>query len=222
MPPIVLVLLLLPLLPLLRILYRLYWLLTHRLPPAPPISDLPIRGRVLCVLGSGGHTAELLSLLGTALPHLNPPPQPLYLCTPCDGASLTRAHAFHEKQPSLKGTPFVPVLVPRPRRVGQAVLSSVWTCLRSLAAVWKVVGETRPHVVVSNGPALGGVAAAVVAARWCVWGERCAVVYVESLARVNTLSLTGKVVYWVADRFVVQWEQLRERYPRALWYGRLS
>lgn len=80
----------------------------------------------------------------------------------------------------------------------------------------------RPHVVVTNGPALGAVAAAVVVARWCLWGERCAIVYVESLARVQTLSLTGKILYRIADRFLVQWEGLREKYPRALWYGRLS
>ncbi len=41
------------------------------------------------------------------------------------------------------------------------------------------------------------------------------IVYVESFARVNRLSLSGRIAYLIADRFVVQWPQLKTRYPKA-------
>lgn len=45
------------------------------------------------------------------------------------------------------------------------------------------------------------------------------VIYVESVARVNSPSLTGKLVYPFADLFVVQWEQLLDVYPNAVYGG---
>lgn len=46
------------------------------------------------------------------------------------------------------------------------------------------------------------------------------IVYVESLARINTPSLTGKILYWVVDEFIVQWQELRDNYlPRSKWFG---
>ena len=49
------------------------------------------------------------------------------------------------------------------------------------------------------------------------------VVYVESIARVATLSLTGKILYKarLADGFFVQWPKLTAAYPRAEYAGRL-
>lgn len=32
-------------------------------------------------------------------------------------------------------------------------------------------------------------------------------IYIESFARVKTLSLTGKIMQWTVDRFVRQWDQ---------------
>lgn len=45
------------------------------------------------------------------------------------------------------------------------------------------------------------------------------IVYVESICRVKTMSLSGKIVYQIADRFVVQWSLLKEKYPRAKYMG---
>lgn len=52
---------------------------------------------------------------------------------------------------------------------------------------------------------------------------RCGVVYVESIARVQKLSLTGVILYRarLADAFFVQWEELAKKLPRALYMGRL-
>ena len=47
--------------------------------------------------------------------------------------------------------------------------------------------------------------------------------YVESIARVRSLSLTGKLLYVfrLADEFLVQWPQLAEIFPRTKFIGRI-
>ena len=48
------------------------------------------------------------------------------------------------------------------------------------------------------------------------------IVFAESYCRVQSLSLTGKILYPIADRFIVQWETLlTPRYPRAQFIGKI-
>ena len=45
----------------------------------------------------------------------------------------------------------------------------------------------------------------------------------ESIARVDSLSLTGRILYrlQLADALFVQWPELQQAYPRTLHCGRL-
>lgn len=47
------------------------------------------------------------------------------------------------------------------------------------------------------------------------------IVFVESICRANTLSLSGLLLYHVVDEFIVQWPQLALKYPLARYIGRL-
>eukprot|EP01050_Picozoa_sp_SAG11_P011309 SAG11_NODE_1189_length_5576_cov_3.002739_2_plen_111_part_00 len=49
------------------------------------------------------------------------------------------------------------------------------------------------------------------------------IIFVESYCRVQSLSLTGKIIYAsrLADSFLVQWPTLAEKLPRARFVGRL-
>ena len=44
-------------------------------------------------------------------------------------------------------------------------------------------------------------------------------IYIESFARVYDGSRTGKLIYKCADLFIVQWESLKEIYPKAVYGG---
>ena len=47
------------------------------------------------------------------------------------------------------------------------------------------------------------------------------VIYLESFAKINSPTMTGKLVYkkkW-ADQFYVQWESMLEHYPNAIYKG---
>ena len=71
----------------------------------------------------------------------------------------------------------------------------------------------RPSVVISTG-ALTAYPMIKIAKFF-----RKKVVYIESYARVDELSLTGKKVYKLADEFLVQWPELAQKYPKAKYVG---
>ncbi|XP_028425651.1 UDP-N-acetylglucosamine transferase subunit ALG14 isoform X2 [Perca flavescens] len=51
--------------------------------------------------------------------------------------------------------------------------------------------------------------------------KKVLLVYVESICRVQTLSLTGKILYPLSDYFFVQWSSLRDKYPKSIFLGRI-
>lgn len=44
-------------------------------------------------------------------------------------------------------------------------------------------------------------------------------IYIESFAKVTSPTITGKLMYKYADRFYVQWPQMKEIFPRAIYLG---
>ena len=44
-------------------------------------------------------------------------------------------------------------------------------------------------------------------------------VYIEVFDRIDAPTLTGKLVYPVTDKFVVQWEEMKKVYPKAINLG---
>ena len=45
------------------------------------------------------------------------------------------------------------------------------------------------------------------------------IIYIESFARVDTPALTGKLMYKLADIFIVQWEEMLQFFPNAIYGG---
>jgi UDP-N-acetylglucosamine:LPS N-acetylglucosamine transferase len=74
----------------------------------------------------------------------------------------------------------------------------------------------RPRVILTTG---AGIALAT-----CLigrlYGSR--IIFVESGARVTTMSKTGKLLYRIADVSYVQWSSLQRRYPKSIYVGRLG
>ncbi len=73
--------------------------------------------------------------------------------------------------------------------------------------------KENPHFIISTG--------ALVTFPICVLGKIMGkrVIYIESFARVDTASLTGKLMYRIADLFIIQWEELLEIFPKAVYGG---
>lgn len=73
--------------------------------------------------------------------------------------------------------------------------------------------KERPDCVISTG-ALASYPICVIAK---LFHQK--VIYIESFARVDGPSLTGKLMYKVADLFVVQWKEMLSFYPNAVYGG---
>ena len=48
------------------------------------------------------------------------------------------------------------------------------------------------------------------------------VIFIETFANITTKTLSGKLVYPIADLFLVQWEEMLELYPKAKYRGGLK
>uniref|UniRef100_M1B1H6 UDP-N-acetylglucosamine transferase subunit ALG14 n=1 Tax=Solanum tuberosum TaxID=4113 RepID=M1B1H6_SOLTU len=142
----------------------------------PLHSKSPRSLSTLIVLGSGGHTAEMLNLLYVLQTERFKPRY--YIAAATDNMSLQKAHVFEDSL------------------LGKILCNGPGTCipLCVIAFLFKVLGI-----------------------RWS------SIFYVESIARVRKLSLSGLLLYklHMADQLFVQWPQLKEKYPRAHYVGRL-
>jgi UDP-N-acetylglucosamine:LPS N-acetylglucosamine transferase len=87
--------------------------------------------------------------------------------------------------------------------------------LRNAALAVRLIRRLRPRAIVTTG--------AGVAIPFC-WAGRllgCRVVYIESFARINGPSLTGRLVHPVAHDFFVQWPQMTSHFRKAEYRGAL-
>ncbi|KAF3449886.1 hypothetical protein FNV43_RR05965 [Rhamnella rubrinervis] len=177
----------------------------------------------LIVLGSGGHTAEMLNLLGR-LPKDRFSSR-VYIAAATDNMSLQKARLFESSLVKEAGEKVVEASqffqIYRSREVGQSYLTSVWTTLIATAhALWLMI-RIRPKVILCNGPGTC-IPLCIIAFLFKVVGIRWSYVfYIESIARVQRLSLSGLILYklHIADQFFVQWPQLQRKYPRAHYVG---
>lgn len=45
------------------------------------------------------------------------------------------------------------------------------------------------------------------------------IIYIETFANITTKTVTGKCLYPIADKFIVQWESMLKLYPEAVYGG---
>ncbi|KNC50042.1 UDP-N-acetylglucosamine transferase subunit ALG14 [Thecamonas trahens ATCC 50062] len=167
----------------------------------------------LVVLGSGGHTSEMLSMLA-ALDRARYSPR-TYVVAATDRHSAGKAEAAEEGAGDARV-----VATPRAREVGQSWVTTVVTTAWALVhALWLILVAIRPDVVLVNGPGTC-VPFCIAATVGNVLGLTATrIVFVESMCRVDSLSLSGRILYPLAHRFLVQWASLVAHYPHAEYVG---
>ncbi len=77
----------------------------------------------------------------------------------------------------------------------------------------RIIKDEKPDVIITTG--------ALASYPFCLIGKirGSKIIYIESFARVDEKSLTGKLVYPFADLFLVQWESMLKCYPKAKYVG---
>jgi beta-1,4-N-acetylglucosaminyltransferase len=101
--------------------------------------------------------------------------------------------------------------LPRAREVGQPFLSAILPTLRACVVSLTLVAAHRPALVLINGPGTC-LPVAVAALLLRIAGVHdAAIVFVESVCRTRSLSLTARLLRPFIDATLVQWPQVAAR-----------
>ena len=179
--------------------FRVVKRLTRRLP-----LSLWKRPKILVVLGSGGHTAEMISLVQA----LGGSASFVFVAAASDVSSEGKVHAVLGDVEILR--------IRRSREVGQSFQTSIFTTFLAMIDCIILVLQIQPDAVLVNGP---GTCVPVCLAAILVEffsSQLIGIFFVESFCRVKTLSLTGKLLRPIADEFFVFWPDLARKYSATL------
>lgn len=77
----------------------------------------------------------------------------------------------------------------------------------------KILRKEKPDLIISSG--------AAVAVPFFYIGKLMGAktVYIEVFDRIDKPTMTGKMVYPITDKFIVQWEEMKKVYPKAINLG---
>lgn len=146
--------------------------------------------RKLCLVGSsGGHLAHLYML------------KPFW-------QEKERFWVTFDKEDArsvLEGETMYPCYYPTNRNLKNLV--------RNTVLAWKILKKERPDLIISSG--------AAVAVPFFYLGKMfgAKLVYIEVFDRIDKPTMTGKLVYPIVDKFIVQWEEMKRVYPKAVNLG---
>lgn len=76
-----------------------------------------------------------------------------------------------------------------------------------------IIIKEKPNIIIST-----GVLATIPT---CLLGKlfKKKIIYIESFAKIDSPTETGKLMYKIADQFYVQWESMLKIYPNAIFKG---
>lgn len=90
---------------------------------------------------------------------------------------------------------------------------NIWNLIRNTFLAVKILHRERPDLIISSG-------AAVAVPFFYIGKLRGAkTVYIEVFDRIDKSTITGKMVYPVTDKFIVQWEEMKKVYKKAINLG---
>jgi beta-1,4-N-acetylglucosaminyltransferase len=158
------------------------------------VAAAPDRVDVLLVCSTGGHLLQLLALRGV-------------------WEDERRVWVTFDKSDArvlLRDEAVVYAHGPTNRSFG---LRAAVNTVRNIALAWRIVGRTRPTVILTTG---AGVA---VPFAWAGRLRGARVVYVESFTRIDGPSLSCRLIGPAAARIYGQWPEFTQAVPRARYLG---
>ncbi|CCI42376.1 unnamed protein product [Albugo candida] len=99
----------------------------------------------MIVLGSGGHTTEMLQLIRKLDTEIYSPIT--FVVASSDSTSIEKTKLDRHLHPNDQF-----IVIPRSREVGQSWLTSIWTTLHSLIICFHIIWIQRPDLLLCNGP----------------------------------------------------------------------
>lgn len=105
----------------------------------------------------------------------------------------------------LQGEKLYPLYFPSNRSI-KALIINTWRAL-------KILPKEKPDLIISTG------AAGAVPFFWLgkLFGAKT--IYIEVFDRIDAPTIAGKLCYPVTDRFIVEWDEMKEVYPKSINIG---
>lgn len=180
------------------------------------ISKSKANLKTLIILGSGGHSTEMLRLVQTLNQDIFTPK--IYVVASSD--SKSKEKLFDLENSLSTQTQYQVMDIPRSRKVHQSYFSSIFTTLYSTLYCIPMMLKIRPDLILCNGPGTCIPICLIAFVMRILHLSNNVILFVESICRVKSLSLSGFILYYFADVFLVQWVELSEKYKRAKYIGR--
>ena len=151
--------------------------------------------KVLFISSTGGHLSELLQL------------SPLFekydyhIITEKDEANKALKEKYGEK------IDFLPYGTRS--KLFSYIFKYFYLCIKTIYYYFKI----KPEVIITTGTHTAG--------PMCILGKifRSKIIYIETFANRNKKTATGRLIYKIADLFIVQWEEMLKLYPKAIYGG---
>ena len=85
--------------------------------------------------------------------------------------------------------------------------------IRNTVVAWKVLHKEKPDLIISSG--------AAVSVPFFYLGKLFGskLIYIEVFDRIDKPTLSGRLVHPIVDKFIVQWEEQKEVYKKAINLG---
>ena len=151
--------------------------------------------KVLFISSTGGHLNELMQL-SPLFDKYN-----YYIITEKDKSTKSLKEKYNKKISYLKyGSRKKFITYP---------FIFLFNCFKSLYYYIKI----RPKYIVTTGTHT----AVPICYLGKLFGSK--IIFIETFANINTKTLSGKLVYPIANLFIVQWEEMTKLYPKAIYGG---
>lgn len=91
---------------------------------------------------------------------------------------------------------------------------NILNLIRNTYLALKIIRREKPDIIISTG--------AGVAIPFYYIGKLSGakLIFLEVFDRIDSPTITGKVVYPIVDKFLVQWEEQRQFYPKGEFWGK--
>ena len=154
-----------------------------------------MKKKVLFVSSTGGHLSELMQLSKLFEKY------DYYIITEKDKTNEKLKEKYKEKLHFLPyGTRAKPI---------SYIFIYFYLCLKTIYFYFII----HPKVIVTTGTHTAGPI--------CILGKifGSKIIYIETFANTHKKTATGKLIYPIADLFIVQWEEMLKLYPKAIYGG---
>jgi UDP-N-acetylglucosamine:LPS N-acetylglucosamine transferase len=158
---------------------------------------------LMVILGSGGHTNQMLRLVDSLGAEYR------YEYAVAKGDELS------PKKIKIKGR--ISKIYDLRKKEDKNVLKVFFKSIASFIDSISILSRSKADAIIACGPGMS--------IPLCIIGKiifRKKIIFLESWSRVYSKSISGKMVYPLADLFFVQWQEELKNYPKAKYSGRLG